>query len=79
MGGRRTGWWGLACWNALSSEQQRQLIEKGYLEIFHAPEGDGCPNGAEIALERMDDVAPGPRFYCRPCAIAYLSGKEESE
>ena len=22
----------------------------------------------------MYDAAPGPRFYCRPCAVTYLTG-----
>lgn len=67
------GWWGLSCWNSLSLKQQRQLVDAGYLEIGYSPEGGGCVNGAEIAIECENDVAPGPRFYCRPCAIVYLT------
>lgn len=68
------GWWNMACWNALSEAQQQHLIEVGNLPIFSDPEGTACSNGAEVSIETMDDAAPGPRFYCRPCALAYLSG-----
>lgn len=68
------GWWGMPCWNALSHDQQRRLIEVGNLEILSEPEGDGCTRSAEIAIETQDDEAPGLRFYCRPCGIAYLTG-----
>ena len=65
------GWWGMACWNGLSQEQQRRLIEVGTLPIFYKPEGT-CPNGAELCIETEHDEAPGPRFYCRRCAITFL-------
>lgn len=68
------GWWGLACWNALSPEQQAFLIKEGYLEIGYLPEGDACDRGAKVAIECEDDAFPGPRFYCVECAIKYLSG-----
>lgn len=65
------GWWNLACWNGLSTEQQRELIQRGTLEIFYTPEGE-CQNPAELCIETMYDEAPGPRFYCASCAIEYL-------
>jgi len=71
---QETGWWGMACWNALSHEQQRMLIERGVLELGFHPEGE-CPNRAVLMIECEDDEAPGPRFYCRPCAIKYLEEK----
>lgn len=68
---RSDGWFGLTCWNGLSAEQQRRLIEHGNLEIGYTPEGL-CKRGAEVSIELPTDVAPGPRFYCCECAIAYL-------
>lgn len=73
---RATGWWGMACWNGLSDEQQRRLIEHGNLPINYRPQGQ-CPNGAEVAIETEDDTAPGPRFYCRACAVAHLEHMNE--
>ena len=69
----REGWFQMACWNGLSVEQQRRLIAVGNLPLGYVPEGECCTNGAEVAVETEADVAPGPRFYCRPCAIDYLS------
>lgn len=66
------GWWNMSCWNALSPDQQHRLITVGNLPIFSDAEGDGCTNGAEVAIETPADAAPGPRFYCRPCAITFL-------
>lgn len=66
------GWWGLSCWNALSPAQQERLIEHGNLEFGFKAEGTSCDKGAEVAIERENDVAPGPRFYCTACAIEYL-------
>jgi hypothetical protein len=68
---RPDGWWGLTCWNGLSPEQQRQLVEVGTLEIGYHPEGR-CPNGAHVAIEMQGDKAPGPRFYCLGCALDHL-------
>ena len=69
---RRDGWWNMICWNGLSADQQETLIVTGTLEIGYFPEGE-CVNPATVAIETEDDVAPGPRFYCKPCAIEYLS------
>lgn len=71
------GWWNMACWNGLSHDQQRRLIEVGNLPIDYQPEGD-CPNGAEVCIETMHDEASGPRFYCVPCAIAFLEEVQAS-
>jgi hypothetical protein len=65
------GWWDMVCWNGLSAEQQQRLIEVGNLPMGYLPTGS-CVRGAEVAIETDHDVAPGPRFYCRPCAIDYL-------
>jgi hypothetical protein len=68
------GWWNMVCWNGLSVEQQRRLLDVGNLEFGYRPEGD-CPRGAEVAIETEDDTAPGPRFYCTLCALAYLRAR----
>lgn len=65
----------MACFNGLSSEQQHDVLVRGVLEFGAHPAGD-CPNGAEVAVETMYDATPGPRFMCRPCAIAYVTGVE---
>jgi hypothetical protein len=63
----------MACWNGLSKGQQYLLIHRGVLPVGRwAPEGGSCTNGAEVCIETMYDETPGPRFYCRPCAIEYL-------
>lgn len=68
---RRGFWWQMICWNGLSTPQQVRLIERGNLPLGYVPEGE-CKSGAEVAIETKDDTAPGPRFYCLPCAISYL-------
>jgi hypothetical protein len=71
------GIWNMPCWNALSEEQQRRLIEVGNLEIgYH--EADPIHRGAEVAVETEYDTAPGPRFYCLPCAIGFLATRLNS-
>ena len=69
------GWYGLVCWNGLSSEQQQTLINVGVLPIGYKPEGSHCHNGAEVAVETMWDAAPGPRFYCTECAVKFLKSR----
>lgn len=69
------GWWNMACWNGLSVEQQNRLINVGNLPIFSEPAGE-CQRGAEVGIETNQDMAPGPRFYCRPCAIKFLQESE---
>ena len=65
------GFWQMYCWNGLSPEQREFLRTQGYLEIGWQPEGE-CLNGAELEITTMYDEFPGPRFYCRQCAIKYL-------
>lgn len=72
------GWWGMACWNGLSIAQRERLLTWGNLPFGYEPEGY-CPNGAEVGLEDKDDKAPGPRFYCRRCAIQFLNGRHWHE
>lgn len=68
------GWYDMACWNGLSPVQQRMLIEDGVLMFGHwQPEGGTCDRGAAVAIECEGDASPGPRFYCLPCARAYLA------
>lgn len=71
------GWYGMACWNGLSVEQRHRLITVGNLPFGYKPEGE-CPFPASVAVETQEDDAPGPRFYCRGCAIAYLRRNEET-
>jgi hypothetical protein len=74
------GLYGLACFNALGPDQQEFLVVEGYLPFGYRPEGGTCSNGAEVGLEFAYDYpgerAPGPRFYCVPCAIEYLKGRQ---
>lgn len=65
------GFWNMACWNGLSGEQQVRLIVWGNLPIDYAPAGT-CERPARVAVETDHDNAPGPRFYCAPCAVEYL-------
>lgn len=68
------GWWNMACFNGLSADQQARLIEHGNLPWGYEPEGT-CENGAEVGIETAEDTAPGPRFYCLPCAVQHLSAR----
>jgi len=65
------GWWNMACWNGLSPEQQRRLVEVGNLPLGYRTDGP-CQRPACVTIETDSDVAPGPRFYCMVCAIDYL-------
>jgi len=69
------GMWNMTCFNGLNMDQQIFLIERGYLPVGYVPQG-GCLRGAEVEVTTDRDLYPGPRFYCRPCAIAYLQGQE---
>lgn len=72
---RRTeGMFGMMCFNSLSAEQQDYTIRLGYLPFPWIPLGDECGSPAEVEVTTMFDKYPGPRFYCRPCAIDYLAG-----
>lgn len=66
------GWWNMPCWEGLSRDQQRRLVEHGNLPWAYRPEGE-CPRGAQVAIEYEYDVAPGPRFLCLVCAKKYLA------
>lgn len=67
------GWYDMACWNGLSAEQHEMLIKQGVLPWGRwEPEGGPCTNGAAVAVECEGDESPGPRFYCRPCAIDHI-------
>lgn len=70
---RPDGFWGMGCWNGLSPDQREFLRTQGYLPLGYEPQGD-CPKGAEVEVTTMMDEFPGPRFYCRACAVAYLQG-----
>jgi hypothetical protein len=70
------GWWNMACWNGLSTEQQDRLIDQGNLPWGYREAGR-CPNGATVAIECDEDISPGPRFYCLACAIEYLQQQRE--
>jgi hypothetical protein len=65
------GWWGLTCFNGLSTDQQVRLISWGNLPLGYEPEGE-CQGPAAVAIESEVDAAPGPRFYCWDCAVVYL-------
>lgn len=74
------GWWNMHCFNALSEAQQDFLVTEGYLPIGYQPEADEpCPRPAAVAVETDLDTHPGPRFYCRPCALAYLQDQLTGE
>jgi hypothetical protein len=72
-GPRQDGWYGLACFNGLSEEQQERLVNHGNLPIGYIPEG-WCKNPAEVEITTRFDEKPGPRFYCLQCAPLYLAG-----
>lgn len=61
------------CFNGLSKAQQKQLVDIGVLEYGWQPEG-WCEHPATVAIETEEDATPGPRFYCLPCALAYVEG-----
>jgi hypothetical protein len=66
------GWYNMICWNGLDEAQQTMLIERGVLTMGNWEPRGICQNGAEIAIEWINDVAPGPRFYCAECAVKHL-------
>jgi len=61
----------MACFNGLSAEQQHRLVTYGNLPFGYEPAGT-CTNGAEVEVTTVWDLFPGPRFYCRRCAVEYL-------
>ena len=66
------GWYGMTCWEGLSTEQQDRLIHWGNLPWGYTPAGS-CTNGAEVEVTTMWDISLGPRMYCRQCAIKFLT------
>jgi hypothetical protein len=68
----RRGWWNMACFNGLSAEQQERVVQWGNLPFGYEPEGT-CPRPAEVAVETYVDEKPGPRFYCRWCALVHIT------
>ena len=69
----------MACWNALSNVQQQRLMEVGNLPWAYEPEYNECPNSASVEVTTVHDEAPGPRYYCVPCAIKYLQALPQPE
>lgn len=60
------------CWNGLSPAQQQRLITVGNLPLGFEAEGT-CDRPADVEILTMYDAAPGPRFYCAPCALVFLA------
>lgn len=66
----------LWCFNALSADQQKRLVEWGNLPFGYKPEGDQCSRPAQVGIEvGGDDQTPGPRFYCFRCGIEYIKSR----
>jgi len=72
-----SGYSNMHCWGGLSEAQQDRLVTFDNLPFGFRPEGE-CPNPAELEVTTMYDLAPGPRFYCIPCAIKYLEELHET-
>ena len=61
------------CWNGLSNDQQRMLINGHYGErVRHGEAPDRCDQYAGVMVEFPDDETPGPRMYCLDCAALHL-------
>lgn len=69
-------WWYAikSCFNGLDKEQQEFVVREGYLPFGYKPKGT-CKRRPEVGIETRDDCFPGPRFYCRKCAIEYLTNE----
>jgi len=67
------GWYDLGCFNGLTGSDQRRVVYWGNLEIGYDRNGGRCHNPAEVEVTTVHDAMPGPRFYCLPCAIEYLT------
>jgi hypothetical protein len=76
MARHQRGLYRMACFNGLSADQQEFLVIEGYLPWAYEPAGE-CLSGAAVGIETIFCTTPGPRFYCFPCAIAYLQGLSE--
>jgi len=66
------GWYDLLCFNSLSGELQARLVYYGNIPLGSPAEGR-CHNPAEVEITTVHDAMPGPRFYCLPCAVQYLT------
>jgi len=66
------GWYNMLCFNSLDGALQRRLVYYGNVPMGHAEDGR-CHNPAEVEVTTVHDAMPGPRFYCLPCAIEYLT------
>lgn len=62
----------MPCFNGLSDEQQKRVVEWGNLPFAYEPAGTLCENGAEVGVYLDTDEYPGPRYYCRNCAIDWI-------
>lgn len=71
MSDHQRGMYDMYCFNGLSPRQQKRLVEWGNLPWGYEPEGP-CTRPAEVEVTTVWDKTPGPRFYCRQCAIEYL-------
>lgn len=73
----------LPCWNALSAEQRRGLIESGGTVRVAEAHGLQCDQPAAVLIEApLDEDSPGPRFYCYGCGarrLTVLASVAESE
>lgn len=58
------------CWNAyLKDNQEFHALTGSGLERL---DPQGCRNRSHVAIETIEDIGPGPRWYCIPCAIGRL-------
>lgn len=66
-------WWEtMKCWNGLTPDQQEFLRTEGYLPLGFRHEG-WCRRPIVVEIVTIHDEFPGPRFYCRDCAVEYLA------
>lgn len=68
MSEHKRGMWNMPCFNGLSDAQKKRVVEWGNLPMGYEPEGP-CLEPAEIEIQTVWDHYPGPRFYCRRCAV----------
>lgn len=67
------GWYDLGCFNGLSGDLQRRVVYWGNLPLGYDRNSGRCHNPAEVEITTVHDAMPGPRFYCLPCAVEYLT------
>lgn len=70
---------GELCWYAMDETEQRNTIITGHPPAELSGNGS-CANPATVAVEFVDDLAPGPRKMCVACAVEELlnGGHERS-